>query len=246
MKKIILLAGLLLSSFFTQAQVITATADGAPISEGQTFTVNSLTESEATLSLVATNISDAPIYLKLKVNSIVNANGQDVQFCFGGLCYFSVREGSTVPSNTYLANNVIAPGATNNAADHFFNENAGIVVGEDVVYNLSFIKVSAEGAELGTLLTFNYKYSPTAGITNLSVLQNMGITVNNTVVKNDISVYANYNANLEIINVSGQIVKTVGIKTGSQQANLSALSAGVYIARFTANGKSSQIRLVKN
>lgn len=244
MKKIILLAGLLLSGL-TQAQVITATADGAPITEGQTFTVTSLEESAATLTLIATNISDAPIYLKLKVNSIVNANGQDVQFCFGGLCYFSIREGSTVPSNTYLASNVIAPGGTNNAADHFFNQNAGINVGEDVVYNLSFIQVSSTGTELGTLLTFNYRYSTTAGLTNLSALQNMGITVKNTVVNNDLTIQANQNANLEIIGINGQSVKSIDVKAGAQQADLSSLSAGIYFARFTVNGKSSQVRIVK-
>ena len=243
MKKIILFASLLLCSL-TQAQVITATADGATISEGQTFTVTSLDEADAKLTLIAKNVTNADIYIKLKVNSIINSDGTNLEFCFGGLCYFSIEEGDTVPANNVLT--AIKPGGTNNVEDHFYNANPGIDITKDVAYNLSFIQVDAAGKELSTLLTFNYKYSPKAGLTTVSALQNMGITVNNTVVKNLLSVTARQDAKLELYNLNGQKVKTAALKSGSQSIDLSSLSAGIYVAGFTTGNRSSQLKIVKN
>lgn len=241
MKKIILLASLLLSGL-TQAQVITATGNGEPITEGKTFTFTSLSEFESNLSLSATNVSNADINLKLKVNYFVNSDGTEVQFCFGGDCFFMINEGDTVPS---AASGVtLKPGEKNNEADHFYNNNAG--TGEKVIYNLSFVQVDDAGKEIATLLTFNYKYSATAGIDDFTALKNMGITVNNTVVKNTMDVTANLNATLELYNINGQKVKTVAITNGIQQVDLSGLSAGVYVAGFTAGNKTSQIKIVKN
>jgi hypothetical protein len=244
MKKIILLAMLAFGSL-TQAQVITATGNGEPITEGQTFTFDTHAQSTATLGLLATNITNAPVYIKLKVNSITNADGSEVQFCFGGQCYLSVSQNATVPSNTQLA--PIAPNETNNTEDHFWNNNTGITAGEAVIYNLSFIQVDEAGTEMSTLLTFNYKYQPTVGLTDFNALQNIGITVKNTVVKSQLELNANVNASLQVVNVNGQTVKTVAIANGAQNVDLSALSNGVYFARFTTtDNKTSQIKIVKN
>lgn len=244
MKKIILFAGLLFASL-TQAQTITATADGEPITEGQTFTFNTLDEEISTLSLLATNVTDAPVYIKLKVNTITNADGEDVQFCFGNLCYFSIDEGDTVPTNNQLQ--AIQPGGTNNVNDHFWNNNPGIVVGQDVVYNLSFIEVTQAGVETATLLTFNYRYSPTASVSTIAGLQNMGISLKNTVVKNQLDVTATAGATLQLFTTNGQMVKTAAIVSGAQSIDVATLSTGVYIARFTTEGnKTSSVRIVKN
>jgi len=243
MKKIILLASLLLCSL-TQAQIITATGNGEAITEGKTFTFNSLEEGEATLTLVAKNVTTNPIYLKLKVNSITNADGTSVQFCFGGLCYFSIEEGDTVPANNVLK--AIPAGETNVANDHFYNENAGVNAAEKVSYNLSFVQVDETGKELATLLTFNYNYSPTASLTSIAALKNMGITVNNTVVKNVLDITATQNTTLEVYTLNSQKVKTVALKNGFQSVDLSALSTGVYFANFTSNSKRSSIKIVKN
>jgi Secretion system C-terminal sorting domain len=244
MKKFILSAAILFGSF-AQAQVISATGNEEPITEGSTFTFNTLDEEGATLDLVVTNLTDADIYVKLKVNTITNANGEDVQFCFGGLCYFSIDEGDTVPTNNTLA--PIGPGETNVAQDHFFNENPGTTVGEDVIYNLSFIQVTSTGEETGTLLTFNYKYSPTASVANFTALQNLGITLNSTSVSNNLNLKANNAATLNLYSTTGQLVKTVTIAQGSQSIDVSALASGIYVAAFTMqDGKKGDIKIAKN
>jgi hypothetical protein len=244
MKKIILFAALAFTTLI-QAQVITATADGETITEGQTFITNGLNAQAATLDLVVTNVSNSDIFIKLRVNTITNADGNDVQFCFGGLCYFSIAEGNTVPTNDVLV--AIEPGGTNADGDHFLNENPGTNPAADVNYNLSFIQVSSTGEVLGTLLTFNYKYSPAASASDFSALQNMGITLSSTVVKNQLDVTANTAATLELYNINGQIVKKATIAQGTQTVDISSLSSAVYFAKFTTqNNKTSQIKVVKN
>ena len=249
MKKIILMAGLLLTSL-TQAQSLISVIgnDDQEITEGYVYTSHELgSEGVSKLSIVATNLTEESIRLKLKLESMVNATGntENVQFCFAENCYFSVSEGNTVPPAP--GGVVIAPGASNNRNDHFSNNYAGDVPGQDVVYNLSIIQVDANGGVIGEpLLHFQYKYSPTAGLKDYTALQNMGITVTNTLVKNVLNVQSNNDAKLEILNINGQLIKTVTIKNGAQQADLSSLSAAVYFARFTVGSASSQIKIIKN
>ncbi len=252
MKKIILFTGLLLCSIATQAQVIYAAANGSEnqITEGQTFTYNTIGES-AEVKLFVRNISDAPIRIKLKMNSIENNNTTAtddeparVQFCFGQLCYFFVDNTSAVPSGGGL---LLNPGDTNTDGDHFYNNYLGDTPGQPVKYNMSFIQVDASGNQIGSpLLTFNYIYQPTAGVSDFISLKNIGITVNNTVIKNNLNVTTTQKAKMEVYNITGQIVKTAAIQTGTQAINMTDLSAAPYIVRFTNDkNQASQIKVVK-
>lgn len=244
MKKLILFAGLLFCSL-TQAQTITATGNGQPISEGQTFTFNTLSQATSELDLLVTNVSNSPINVKLKVNQITNnSGGTNVQFCFGEQCFFQIAPNSTVPSNA--SGVTLQPGENNNENDHFWNNFAGNDTSAPVSYNLSFITVDDAGNQTGTLLTFNYIYSATAGTTDFTSLKNIGITVNNTVIKDNLTVTTTQKAKMEVYNITGQVVKTVAVQTGTQAINMSDLSAAPYIVRFTNDkNQASQIKVVK-
>lgn len=247
MKKIILFAGLLLCSL-TQAQVITATGNGQTLVEGGTYTFNSIVQAEGELELLVTNISNSPINVKLKVNQITNnSGGGNVQFCFGEFCYFQISQNTTVPPNA--SGVTLQPGDSNNENDHFRNNFSGNDTSAPVSYNLSFITVDNAGAETGTLLTFNYIYdaTATAGVNDLASLKKLGITVNNTIVNNQMDITASQNAKMEVYNINGQLVKTAAIQSGVQSVSMSELSTATYIVRFTnASNQVSQIRIVKN
>lgn len=145
-----------------------------------------------------------------------------------------------------MAGLILQPGESNTDADHFWSANPGNGT-DPVTYSISLIQVDDNGETLAVLRTFNYVYSPTAGLTDFSALQNMGITVKNTVVKNQLEVSANQNATLQLININGQIVKTVAVKNDNQVIDLSGLTSAVYFARFTtAENKTAQIKIVKN
>ena len=247
MKKIILFAGLLVSSLVS-AQQITVVNDGVEIEEGQIFTFGHLhsDENHAEIGLKITNISGTTINLKLRSDMITNnSNGDNIQFCLGDQCHINVTPGGTVPS--FTSGMVLADGASNSDQDHFFSYDPGDVTGQPVVYNLSIIKVDDSGNYIETLRTFTYNYQPTMSTEDFASLKNMGITVNNTVVKDLFNIDANINANMKVYNLNGQLVKGSEVKTGSQSFDLSALSTGIYIARFTTEeNKTSQIRIVKN
>ncbi|AWH84873.1 hypothetical protein HYN59_06930 [Flavobacterium album] len=250
MKKIILMAGLLLCGI-AQAQIIEVTErNEQTVNEGYIYVTHTIVPQNYTeMPLHVTNISDATINLKLKVVSMENTTGnsESTQFCFGGTCYTHFTSGGTVPNNP-VTGLTLAPGDSNFDGDHFYLGEAIIDPTQDVVVNLAFIQVDNTGAQIGeNLLNFTYRYAPTAGTTDFTALKNMGITLKNTVVSGQLELSATQNVKMELINMAGQVVKTESIKEGSQSADLSGLSAAVYFARFTTeDNKSSQIRIVKN
>jgi len=245
MKKIILSAALLFAGL-AQAQ-LSITGNDQEITEGQTFTFNTLTAQEAALHLQVINDTDESVYIQLKVNSITNADGSDVQFCFGEQCYFDIDQDDVVPTGFYLTNGAIEPGETNPSGDKFLNSNPGTIEGQDVIYNLSFLKVTNTGELLETLVTFNYKYSPTASADDFTALKNIGITLGSTVAKNMLDVTSNDTAVMELYNINGQLVKRAAITSGSQTVDVSSLSSAVYIASFTTkDNRTSKVRIVKN
>lgn len=248
MKKIILFAGLLLS-FITNAQVIDITTSGNPIEEGQVFTFNvlyngSVNPHDGKLPLLITNVSAQDIKLKIKVQTINNnaAVDNNVQLCFNEACYNHIEAGVAYPEQFVI----LSPNQSNHPLDHFLNGYAGDVAGQPVTYVFKVVQYDNANNEIATLRTFTYEYVPTMGVSDLASLQNTGISVNNTVVKDVLTLNATQPANLQLFSVTGQLVKTVAVTEGTQALDLSGLNSAVYIAKFTNNNnQSSSIRIVK-
>lgn len=245
MKKLLLLAGFL--AFGTANAQIALTHDGVPFVEGETFTYYT-TENEngeVTLPILATNNTAADIYLQIRVDEISNnPAGASVALCFVSTCLNDIVVGSVAPPA--IMNLPIAPGASNPSADHFFSTFAGDGT-NPVQYKLTFIQVDVDGNLIDELLSFYYRYEPTAGVDNFEALKNMGIVVNNTVVKNTLNIDATVNASVQVYDTNGKLVKTAKIQNGTQAIDLSELNTAVYIAKFmTVDNKSTTLRIVKN
>jgi len=244
MKKIILMAGLFLCGI-VQAQISVTGNNNQPITNGYVYTTNTLAQ-QGKLNLHVTNTSENPINLKLRVESMSGTDGQDVQFCFGSQCFFTISNGKVVPTNQGPDGMTIQPGESNGNDDHFWNFNPG--TGGNIEVVLAFVQFDDAGVQIGDpLVSFTFIYSATAGTSDFNALQNMGITVGNTIVNNTLELTATQSAKMEVYNMAGQLVKTAAVKEGTFSADLSSLSAAVYIARFTnEENKTSQIRIVKN
>jgi hypothetical protein len=245
MKKIILIAALFAGTF-AQAQ-ITLNKQGGVINEGDVFTYTTLTESTAKLGFNISNDTEEMVSVKMRMDEIMNAVAmeQDVQFCFGE-CLYEVTANQTVPSfNVEIPANSSSLDVTGNQ-DHFWNLNPGN--GTDAVsYKMSLVKVDEEGVPTETVVQFTYRYEPAASLTDFNSLKNMGLAVNNTIVKNVLDITATQNASLEIIDLNGKTVKKATVANGSQSIDLSGLSNAVYIARFvTENNQKAYIKIVKN
>jgi len=254
MKKIILFAALFFAGI-TQAQdLITVTTTGnTVVDQGEIFNYDVLyaplvNPHAGKLPLVISNISQETLNLKLRVDSMINANGnsESVSFCFYTSCYFSVTPGSLVPATgTGLT---LAPGEATTTDNHFANSWAGDTQGQPVVYNLSIVRVDDNGAVMGEpLRSFTYRYSPTMSTTDIASLQNIGINVDNTILKTQLNVTATQNATLELYSTTGQFIKSFAIMEGFQSIDVSELSSAVYIAKFkNSSNQASSIRIIKN
>ncbi|GGB68974.1 hypothetical protein GCM10007424_06170 [Flavobacterium suaedae] len=249
MKKFILAAAAMLT-FAVQAQTVSVTGkDGVTITDGYTYTTNSLNTDEGEdgyMPIVVTNLTNDDIYVRLRMDSMENAAGNEffIFFCFGEQCYFSVSEGSSVPSN--LEQGKITAGGTNHIDDHFASGYGGDTAGENVVYNMSLVQFTSDGTEVGTLLSFSYVYNPTAGVNDIEGLSNLGINLKNTVVTDALQLDSSIAANVEIFDLNGKKVQAAAIKNGYQTIDLSALTSSIYIAKFTTeDNRTSQVKIVK-
>ncbi len=253
MKKIILLAGLLFSAAISQAQIISLESNDGEgndivISDNDVIIFDEEGTNNAKMHFSIQNISNETINIKLLMTAIENgdnmADSGDVQFCFGQYCYNTVVAGNAAPQNPQGV--TLAPNAVDNQG-YILNAYPGDD-GSGVIYDIAFIQVDDEGNQIGeNLINFQYKYEPTAGINDFTSLQNIGITVNNTVIKNSLNLTSNLNATLVLFDINGKQVKTSEVVTGSQSIDLNSLNTGIYIAKFTTKeNKTSQIRIVKN
>jgi len=250
MKKLILLAAFAFS-YFAQAQgiaftTVNANGEEVAIADNQVFNYSTLAESTAKMLIHVKNNSTESFRFKVRVDDITGnpetGTNMNLQFCFSQLCYFSVIEGNKYPNNPV----VLAPGASNDPTDHFWNAYAG-VDGAPVSYSFTFLEVDASGNTTQELISFTYNYQPTASVSDFTSLKNMGVTLSSTVVKNQLDVTADDNVTMELYNINGQIVKTATIAQGTQAVDMSSLSAAVYIASFTTqDNRTSKIRIVKN
>lgn len=246
MKKIILIAAMLLGTI-AQAQIVVST-NGTTITNNQEFEYNTV-GSSAKMQILVTNNTPQTVYYKIQLVSVSNntvgigGKAGQVQLCFGQNCIIYLGAGNTYPEGAVS----LAPnGGHNDLADHFVNEYVGDNAEQDVVYTFKVIQTDAAQNVLGEIVTFTYRYSSTASVSDFNALKNIGIDLGSTVVKNQLDVTASQNAKLELFNINGQMVKSFVITAGTQSLDASAMAAGIYVARFTnEENKSSQVRIVK-
>lgn len=248
MKKIILIAALALSALTQAQQISVVRPGGAELHDGDTFITNSIVSTgspENKLRFRVTNLTEDELNVGVKVLGFSsNVDGSHVQLCFD-TCLYEIWPNLIIPAAT-----LDAGATTPSTDDHFWNFNAG-TDGQPVTYHLAFVKGTknedGDFTETEELLDFTYTYDSTASINTLDGLQQMGVTLQNTVIKNALNITATQNAGLQILDINGKVVKTASVKTGAQAIDLSAFTTGVYFARFTtAANKTATVKIVKN
>jgi Secretion system C-terminal sorting domain len=250
MKKIILLAILALSGIAQAQQIKVNRPGGLQLNNGDTFVTNSVETPQQNINgsnklrFTVTNLTEESMRVGIKVKSVSdNVDGTNVQLCFD-ICVYDIQP------DLLLTGVEIDGGATTlSSEDHFWSFNAG--TGGPVTYQLAFVKLDGNEDDGYTvveeLLNFNYVYDATAGVSNFDGLKQMGVTVENTVVKNSLNLTAAQNASLQLFDTTGKLIKTTAVKSGAQAIDLSALTTGIYMAKFTTvDNKTAAIKVVKN
>jgi hypothetical protein len=226
MKSRIICGVLMLLSISLNAQYTVEDADGVLIEDGSTRTFGTIDETIATLEFYVNNVTTDPINVKIEFVSAVNADGSEIELCFG-LCYTSIVIGNAYPLGTtnYVT---IDGGGQTLAGNHFYNSSDG--GGAPIDYVFRYYMVDAAGNDIGNSTTFTYRYDPALGMEDQLTLD---VDVASTVAYEMLSVSAAEQMVAIIYDIQGKLVLTETIEAGIQQLDVSALPSQMYIVQFS-------------
>ncbi|WP_298221396.1 T9SS type A sorting domain-containing protein [Flavobacterium sp.] len=231
-----------LASFFATAQMSLAKLNGTPINDGDVFTFDSAVEPGSYLGIKIFNNSNTDINIKVKVVSIVNANGTNLQLCVGDVCLSTITAGSTYPN--FPA--VIEANGQNGDFDHFLNLNTGIDQTAPVEYTLKFFQVNDNGVEVGNSVTFSYRFVSALSVSNFNALAQSGVTLKSNVVTSDIEMSLTKNVQYDLYDISGKSVMHQNANIGEQRIDVSNLNSGVYLLYFqNEQGQKASAKIIK-
>lgn len=246
MKKIIIAIAFFYSAL-SFSQMTMKKLDGTPILNGDVFTYTSLGDADfsssdpAYLGLKIYNSSASNINVKMKLISMSNADGNNLQFCIDPICVGTLTVGNSYPST---GNSVVPANGQNGNFDHFVNNNPGNGTA-NVEYVLKFYMVDSFGGETGNSITFTYRYSPNLSVLT-NTLENAGINVKSTLVKSQVEFDANSNGTAALYDINGRMISSVNYNTGYNYIDVSNLNAAVYIMNFTnEEGKKAALKIIK-
>jgi len=234
-------------SVFAQREYRVADLEGHEYENNTTFVFNvhgTMEDplEEATLPLFITNETSHDLYIRAQVIEMVNTDGSLAQFCIGGPagnCFTPISVGSFYPNSdggTMYAN------SNWGTLDHFIN-----LDGTNLAqYTIRFAQTDGAGNEIeGTDFTFTYLYDED-GEMGVSDVESKSIAqVYPTVVKGSTNVNLKEDANVQILNTEGRIVKMLSMKKGQSQLDMNGLSAGTYWVTFRGvSGVNTNIRVL--
>jgi len=224
-----------------QAQITLSKHDGTIISNGQVLSYSSLEYSQASFEFFVRNTGSTSTRVFVECVSTTNTDGTAFELCFGNQCLSEVAAGNSYPDTPVT----LAPNGVNGNFDHFYNANPGNGQVMDLVFR--FYQIDLGGNEIGNSITFTYRYNPNLAVDSFSALNAMGVRLQSTSLSNQLELTAANNIQLELIDLAGKTVRSISLTAGEQSIDVSQLSAGVYVAKFSTNeGATSNIKVVKN
>jgi len=131
---------------------------GAEIKDGDVVVFTSNTTPSNKLSFYVKNTSSSAMNVRSRLISVLNTDGNSMQYCFGQNCFYSVTEGQTYPTNNQEMVTVPANGTLGDA-ESFKMENAATPTsGNKVDYVFEFYQHDAQMNEVGNKIRFTYRY----------------------------------------------------------------------------------------
>lgn len=230
-------------SIFATAQMTIKKLDGTLINNGDVLNFDVAEDPGAYLGLKIYNSADSEIKVKVKVESITNADGTNVQLCIGNVCLATIFAGSSYPPNFPI---LIDGNGENGNFDHFLNLNTGVNTSLPVIYTFKFYQINNNGIEIGDSVTFSYRYASALGTSNFNQLENAGIIMKSNVVSNNLELITTRNVKYMLYDISGKtlIIQESGI--GLHNIDLSNFNSGFYLISFqTIDGQKFTTRILK-
>ena len=236
---------LMIASFnLSIAQLSVTTLQGnVPIQDGDIFYYDTNVFEDAKLKYLISNTSTSEtINVFVEMVSFTNTDGTDLQLCVQPNCFFSVTPGQSIP-NTPV---VLGPGENNGPNDYFSNTNPGDGVNYPIEYVLRFYQVDDNGQEIGSDITITYEYTPENFSNDEFDLKDMGISIQNTIVKDYLKLNSNTDAQFKLYDLNSRLIDSYQFNQGQHNFDMSKLNAGNYFLVFVDQaGRKSYARIQK-
>ncbi len=203
-----------------------------PIVDGQVVEFAQAGFPDGELKFFVTNTGSNPIKTKIQFVSAVNADGSEMELCYG-LCYTGITIGNSYPPGTDFIE--ILPGETTPQGNHFLNNATDTSI---IDYVFKFYEIDNSGNQIGNPLTMTYRYNPNLGVDDVS---NLGVVVNSTIIKGSLDVSTTENMKMTVYNLLGKEVFMQNLTVGNNQIDFSNLSSQLYIVKFNNEKGSSKV-----
>ncbi len=229
MKLKLLLFGVIGCVAIANAQYTVTDRSGDVLNEGDVIEFGTLEYPDASYEFFVTNDNPSEeIYTRVEFVSENNATREFEQLCYG-LCYNDLVPSESVPPAGDDAL-VIAVGETTPMGNHFWSDDPGNGVDNvEFVFSFRQYEDAAGTIEIGTPLTFTYRYNPTLGVNNNSKLN---LSIQSNIVNNELVLNVNEPISMLVYDLQGRVVKQGRFEIGRQTINMSDLSAQTYILQF--------------
>jgi hypothetical protein len=240
-KKLLLLT-LILTTYFSQAQFdVIHLSDNSIITDGQNFNFADSSCDYAdpcNLKFAVTNTSTQDIYVRIIVDGIVNNTGANFQLCFASICLSNISINGAYPATAAL----IPVGTSNDVGNSMWNLNPPRTV-TPMSWTFRFQAFDTSDNEVGTPKSMTYNYQPTL---SSEVSEISSLNVFPTKVQNELNISVDENVSATFYDLSGRVVKEIQVLSGNQKADISDLSAQIYVVRFkNSQGLKSIVKIVK-
>ncbi|MDN3724540.1 T9SS type A sorting domain-containing protein [Aequorivita sp. SDUM287046] len=176
------------------------------------------------------------IHTRIEYIGAVNTDGSMLEICYANQCYIGFTPGATIPTAPEVF--TIAVGETTGEGNHFLNGDGGN--GVDIIeYTCAFHQYEADGVtEIGTPLTFTYRYNP--GLIGVNENSKVNLTIQSTLISNEMVLNVKEPVSMLVYNLQGGVVKQARFEAGVQTVNMSDLSAQTYIVKFNNEKGATQ------
>ncbi|SDW72797.1 T9SS type A sorting domain-containing protein [Aequorivita viscosa] len=235
MKFKLLVLSVLGSITIASAQYSVMDDNGNVLNDGDIIEFGTTDYPDASYDFFVTNENpDNEIYSRVQLMSAENqTNATFEQLCYGIQCYYEIQMLQFVPPLNE-APVAIRVGATTGLGNHFYNNDPGNGT-DSVDYVFAFRQFEdADGTiEIGTPLTFTYRYNPTLGVKGVS---KVNLSIESTIVTDQMVLQVNEPVAMKMYDLQGRLVKQAQFQDGTHTVNVSDLSTQAYIVQFRNNG----------
>lgn len=213
------------------------------------FETNELSGQGSQFKYNITNSSNQPLNFKTQIMGLTNyTSGQDLAFCFAAFCEFSVVLNQIYPGvdEPFL----MQPGENMNTVGEndckFQNTSVGTNANAIKEFVIRFYAENpTTNQQVGGAFTLTFRFNPNLS-TSQQNLENIGIQLQSTLIKNEINISTQEKTQLSIIDMTGKVLYNASINEGTHAINADFLHAGVYFLSFeTASNRKASQKIIK-